>query len=169
VSGPGIGETLISLLPPRISIAACRALRYMSGSNMTTAHNVSRQVLALVVERNPVVQSLEKFLLEGAGYVVEFTSDGLSALARARELRPAILITEILVPKMDGLTLCRTLKTEVETRKIAVLVFSHLEAEERAIEAGADAFLRKPLTEERLVGTMRRLIAQLQESPGGIT
>src|SRR5688500_8957290 len=114
----------------------------MTGSSMTTRHDGSRQVLALVVERNPVVQSLAKVLREGARYVVEFTSDGLSALARARELRPAILIPDILVPRLDGLTLCRTLKSDVETRNIAVLVFSHLEAEERALEAGADAFLR---------------------------
>lgn len=134
---------------------------------MSTPPRESRRILALVVERNPVVQALERFLLEQAGYVVEFASDGSAALARARELRPAMLITEILVPRMDGLTLCRTLKADADTRKIIVLVFSHLDAEERALEAGADAFLLKPLTEERLVGTLRKLLALHQESLGG--
>ena len=123
----------------------------------------SRRILALVVERNPVVQALERLLLEQAGYDVEFTSDGAMAFARAREIQPAMLITEILVPKMDGLTLCRSLKAAPETRSILVLVFSHLEAEERAFEAGADAFLLKPLTEERLVQTLRKLLAKHQE------
>ncbi|HEX7902020.1 MAG TPA: response regulator [Planctomycetota bacterium] len=134
---------------------------------MSASQDGSRRVLALVVERNPVVQALERFLLERAGYAVEFSSDGLTALARARELRPAILITEILVPKMDGLTLCRTLKSAPETRQIIVLVFSHLAAEDRAIEAGSDAFLLKPLTEERLVDTLGKLIAKHQESLRG--
>ena len=121
-----------------------------------------KHVLALVVERNPIVQRLEKFFLEQAGYDVEFASDGASAFARARELRPGILVTEILVPKIDGLTLCRNLKSHPETKDILVLVFSHLEAEERAREAGADAFLRKPLGEELLVETLGRLVARHQ-------
>jgi CheY-like chemotaxis protein len=131
---------------------------------MSTTPSGDTRILALIVERNPVVQALERFFLEPAGYAVEFADDGLSALARARELRPAMLITEILVPKMDGLSLCRTLKAQPATRSIIVLVFSHLEAEERALEAGADAFLLKPLSEERLVQTLRNLLAKHQET-----
>src|SRR5262245_2988644 len=53
-----------------------------------------RRVLVLVVERNPIVQRLEKFFLEQAGYAVEFAADGLSALARARALHPVIVVSE---------------------------------------------------------------------------
>lgn len=80
-----------------------------------------RAALILVVERNPMVQRLERFFLEQAGYSVEFTSDGLAALARAQELRPAILVTEILVPKLDGLSLCRTIKSDPATRQMLVI------------------------------------------------
>lgn len=117
------------------------------------------RAIILVVERDPYVRELEAYFLEEAGFSVEFAEDGLSALARARELRPDILITEILVPKLDGLALCRTLKAEPGTRAIAVLVFSILMAADRAREAGADAFLRKPLVESRLVDTVRELMA----------
>jgi CheY-like chemotaxis protein len=119
----------------------------------------AHQALILVVERDPHVRELEAFFLEEAGYSVEFAEDGIAALGRARELRPDILITEILVPKLDGLALCRKLKAEPDTRQIAVLVFSIMLAAERAREAGADAFLRKPLVESRLVDTVRELIA----------
>ena len=135
----------------------------MGGSEGSRPDGTRNKVLALVVERNPIVQRLERYFLEQAGYEVEFSSDGASALARAKELRPAILITEILVPKMDGLTLCRLLKSQPDTETILVLVFSHLEAEDRAREAGADAFLRKPLSEEPLVETLGRLVARHQE------
>ena len=135
----------------------------MSSSEASGPGRAGNKVLALVVERNPIVQRLQRFFLEQAGYEVEFSSDGAAALARAKELRPAILITEILVPVMDGLTLCRLLKSQPETRAIIVLVFSHLEAEDRAREVGADAFLRKPLNEEPLVDMLKRLVALHQE------
>src|SRR3954471_2882150 len=99
--------------------------------------SVSQRALILVVERNPIVQRLERYFLEQAGYVVEFSSDGETALARINELKPTIVVTEILVPKLDGLSLCRRLKSDPSTRSILVLIFSHLHAEDRAIEAGA--------------------------------
>jgi CheY-like chemotaxis protein len=102
--------------------------------------------------------------LEQAGYTVEFVSDGVSALERARELQPTILITEILVPKLDGLNLCRLLKSDPRTRNILVLVFSHLHAEDRAREAKADAFLVKPLNEQLLIETVSKLITVVQKS-----
>jgi len=120
--------------------------------------------LILVVEQDPHVRELERYFLEEAGFVVEFAKDGLTALDQARTLHPRILITEILVPRLDGLALCRTLKGDVATRHIAVLVFSILLAEGRAKEAGADGFLRKPLAEKRLVDTVRELLAARQWS-----
>jgi CheY-like chemotaxis protein len=114
--------------------------------------------LILVVERDPHVRELERYFLEEAGYAVEFAEDGLAALEQARVLQPHILITEILVPRLDGLALCRRIKRDPATRRIAVLVFSILLAEGRAKEAGADSFLRKPLAERRLVETVRELI-----------
>ena len=122
-----------------------------------------RSALILVVERNPLVQRLEKFFLEQAGYGVEFAADGLTALARARELRPTILVTEVLVPKLDGLSLCRQLKSDAATQDTKVLIFSHLHAEARAREAGADAFLIKPLNEERLIEMVTKLIEEMDQ------
>ena len=119
----------------------------------------NEQALILVVERNPIVQRLERYFLEQAGYTVEFATDGESAYERARDLRPGIVVTEILVPKLDGLNLCRKLKSDSQTAKILVLIFSHLHAEDRAREVGADAFLVKPLSEELLIETVEKLVA----------
>lgn len=128
------------------------------------------RAIIVVVERDPHVRELEAFFLNEAGYQVEFTEDGPSALARARELQPLVVITEILVPKLDGLALCRELKSDPETRGIMVLIFSILAASTRAREAGADAFLMKPLAEKRLVDTVRQLMAarsRITEGEGG--
>jgi len=141
----------------------------MPSPNSGVADRASQQhrALILVVERNPIVQRLERYFLEQAGYLVEFAGDGPTALKRAQELRPKILVTEILVPILDGLSLCRILKTDPATRDILVLIFSHLHAEDRAREVGADAFLNKPLNEELLIETVEKLIALEQKSAGG--
>lgn len=127
-------------------------------------------MLVLVVERDPHIRELEAHFLHEAGYTVEFVSDGRAALEQARQLMPDIIVTEILVPKLDGLTLCRQLKAEPATRGIAILVFSILAASARAREAGADAFLMKPLADQRLISTVKllmekRLRTNIEEQP----
>ena len=124
------------------------------------------KAIILVVERDPNIRELESHFLNQAGYSVEFEQDGHHALAQARMLLPDIIITEILVPKLDGLALCRQLKADPLTRGIAVLVFSILAAAGRAREAGADAFLLKPLAEHTLVETVRQLLEMRTAQPG---
>jgi two-component system response regulator MprA len=113
----------------------------------------------LCVERDPYVRELETYFLNEAGFGVTFAADGLQALELARAIHPTIIITEILVPKLDGLALCRRLKADPATRDIAVLVFSLLAAERRAQDAGADAFLNKPLSAQALKDAVRRLLS----------
>jgi DNA-binding response OmpR family regulator len=125
-----------------------------------------RRALILVVERDPNIRELEAFFLEEAGYQVEFTADGETAFQRASVLHPQIVITEILVPGLDGLSLCRRLKETFGPDRIQVLIFSILAASGRAREAGADAFLVKPLAERRLVDTVRQLMAKHAERSG---
>src|SRR4051812_1750749 len=93
--------------------------------------------VVLIAERDHNVRDLERFFLEKAGFQVEFADDGLAALERTKLQAPAIVITEILLPRMDGLTLCRTLRDDSSTRDVPVIVFSILSAQARADEAGA--------------------------------
>jgi DNA-binding response OmpR family regulator len=120
--------------------------------------NAEGSAIILVVERDPHIRELESYFLNEAGFTVDFAADGLDALTRARELRPDIIITEVLVPKLDGLALCRTVKSDPDLHHIVMLVFSILAVQSRAQEAGADAFLMKPLAEKRLVETVRQLL-----------
>lgn len=119
--------------------------------------------LILVIERDRHIRTLERYFLEKAGYSVEFAEDGLQALERTKTLLPAILISEILVPRLDGLSVCRAIKSDPTTRSVTVLIFSILAAEERALEAGADAFLRKPLNDTLLVQSVNKLLEKHAE------
>lgn len=116
------------------------------------------RAIILVVDRDPHIRELEAHFLQQAGFSVGFAQDGDGALEEARKIVPDILITEILVPTLDGLALCRRIKADPRTRDTAVLVFSILAAAGRAREAGADAFLLKPLAEHTLVDTVRQLL-----------
>jgi CheY-like chemotaxis protein len=95
---------------------------------------------------------------------VDFAGDGVEALELVRGRRPDIVITEILVPKLDGLSVCRAIKSDPDLRATAVLIFSILSAADRAREAGADAFLLKPLAERRLVATVQELLSMRLEA-----
>jgi CheY-like chemotaxis protein len=114
-------------------------------------------VLVLVVEPDPYIRALQETLL-GERYAVHFVPDGEAALEAARRMNPRLLIADILVPKIDGLRVCALLKQEPSTRHIRVLIFTELLAERRAREAGADAYLHKPIDERRFVGQVQRLL-----------
>jgi CheY-like chemotaxis protein len=129
-----------------------------AGGDVLNTTEIDDKVLILVVEQDPHMRKLEKFFLNQAGFRVEFADDGRQGLERARVLKPLLLVTEIMLPTLDGLRVCRALKADSATRHIKVLVFSILSAEDRALKAGADAFLTKPLDDALLVATVSRLI-----------
>lgn len=120
----------------------------------------AHRALILTLERTPYIEILERYFRKRAGYRVEFIGNGEEALAQARRLPPDILVAEILVPRLDGLSVCRALKANPATRHIKVLIVSVLAAEDRARDAGADAFLRKPLDDADLIRAVERLLAR---------
>jgi CheY-like chemotaxis protein len=133
-----------------------------------SAAKESGKAIILVVDRDRHILELESHFLQKSGYSVGFEQDGDSAFLQALKILPDIIVTEILVPGMDGLALCRRLKADLRTRDIAVLVFSILAASDRARDAGADAFLLKPLVEHTLVATVRQLVEARAERIGRI-
>jgi two-component system cell cycle response regulator len=128
-----------------------------SSTPFAIEHDVVRGIL--IVERDPNVRKLQEHFLSRAGFTVEFADDGLTALDRARVMNPLLVVTEILIPKLDGLTLCSRLAADPVTTHIPVMVFSILSAGVRATEAGARAFVRKPLVETSFLSAIEDVIA----------
>ena len=125
---------------------------------------VTDSVQILVVERDPHVRKLERFFLEQAGFTVEFADGGVQGLERARALKPRIVVTGILPPGLDGLSVCRSIRSDPAMKHSLVLVFSILSAEQRALDAGAGAFLKKPLDDARLIETVNELLRRGNEA-----
>ena len=115
---------------------------------------ITTRRIVLIAERDQTVRALQRVFLERASLTVEFVDDGVAALERAQLERPVVVVTEILLPKLDGLVLCRRLREGPLTQDVPVIVFSILAAAARAAEAGAHAFLRKPLVESTFVAAV---------------
>lgn len=117
---------------------------------------------ALIVEREGQARELEAHFLRELGLQVELADNGATALEKARQLHPELVLSEILIPKLDGLALCRKLKRERTTKDIPILLISVLSATSRARDAGADGFLLKPLSQGRLAEEVARLVPPAQ-------
>jgi CheY-like chemotaxis protein len=115
---------------------------------------LSAPPLVLIAERDQSVRHLQRVFLERAGLAVEFVDDGIAALEQAVRTPPAVVVTEILLQKLDGLTLCRRLHDEPATAHVPVVVFTILAAAARATEARAHTFLRKPVIESTFVAAV---------------
>jgi len=122
----------------------------------------------VLVERDRHVCHLVTVFLKRVGFEVEVAETGYIGLDRARRLERAIVITEVLVPELDGLALCRLIKSDPALRA-GVIVLSMLSVAVRAREAGADAFLLKPIDEERLVVAVNEVATKLSSESRATT
>jgi len=114
--------------------------------------------VVLLVDRDSAARELAAHFLREVGFLVELAADGESAWQRTQKLHPDVVVSEILVPRLDGLALCRRIKGDSETKDIPVLMLSILAATARAKDAGADGFLAKPISQGRLASAVSGLM-----------
>lgn len=122
----------------------------------------ARAVAVLVVDDSISVRELERQLLAAEGYVVDTAIDGMDAWARLREQRYALVVTDVDMPRMDGIELTRSIKQDPGLRHVPVVIVSYrdrAEDRQRGLEARADAYLTKAdFQQQRFVDTVRTLI-----------
>src|SRR3954467_3298706 len=99
-------------------------------------------------------------VLEARGYEVERAFSGDEALGRVRERRPDLIVSDILMPGIDGFELVRRLRASADTPLLPIILVTSLEKTERinGLEAGADDFLSKPVKWEELFARVRSLL-----------
>ena len=112
----------------------------------------------LVADDERAIRLLLEMILTDAGHRVLFAADGRQALERSERERPDIVIADVMMPVLDGATLCRKLKAGLLTAGIPVILMSAA-AESTARAAGADAFLRKPFDVAEVESLVQQLLA----------
>ncbi|MEX2399951.1 MAG: two-component regulator propeller domain-containing protein [Rhodothermales bacterium] len=116
--------------------------------------------LILVVDDNADVRSYLRTRLH-AHYRTEEASDGKEGLERTRRLRPDLVITDVMMPELDGFELCSAIKADPELNHIPVIILTAKADEESKIaglELGADDYLMKPFSAEELLSRAENLI-----------
>lgn len=119
--------------------------------------------LVLVVDDNPDVRQLAMILVVHAGARAVTAADGSEGWALVGRHKPALVLTDVEMPRMDGLELCRRIKGSQETQHIPVIVWSGMDYQEAALQAGAADFLPKPVETAHLL----RLLEGLLNSKAG--
>jgi DNA-binding transcriptional MerR regulator len=113
------------------------------------------RLLILLAEHDPYAAELQEYFLRTEGFEVEVALGGEAARQAFLESSPSLVVVELLISGGAGFSLCGFFKQRQDVPVVAVSV---LECRDQAIEAGADAFLRKPLDPLQLVSTVRDLL-----------
>jgi DNA-binding response OmpR family regulator len=118
-------------------------------------------VTILVVDGEPNVRLSLQFLLTEAGYRVRAAADGNEALAEVARECPGLVLLDVALPRIDGLTVCSRLRSESAHQNLPIVFLSARTREaERAkgLALGADDFIAKPFAADDLLGRIARAI-----------
>src|SRR6195256_4142482 len=120
----------------------------------------------LVVDDEPQITRVLRTVLSGQGYQVRTAAEGESALANFTEWKPELVITDLYMPHMDGLELCRRIRAQSNVPIIVLSVKGEEATKVEALDSGADDYVTKPFGTDELLARVR---ATLRRSTGGAT
>ncbi|MGD8502763.1 MAG: response regulator [Syntrophobacterales bacterium] len=142
----GSGEVALILDIPQLLWQKPVEVRQEWPEQLEEEVSPGRSQLILVVEDQVVTRQMEKSILEAAGFRVVTAENGLDALEKLRQQSFDLVVTDILMPKMDGFTLTKEIRDNERTKNLPVVVVTSMEREadkRRGLEVGADAYLVK--------------------------
>ena len=157
-STPGKGSTFTIWLPDQIIAPAA-----VAAPAPAAVEAADGRATVLVVDDDASVRGLLAKTLEKEGYRVIAASNGVEALALAREHKPQAITLDVMMPQLDGWGALKELKADAELRDIPVIMVTVLNERGMAIPLGAADFVTKPVDRQRLTAILREHCA----GPGG--
>lgn len=129
-------------------------------SNNTPKKHKNEKLVLLIVEDNKDVKQYLKSILS-SDYHIEFSENGKEGFEKASNLIPDLVISDVMMPVMDGLAFCEKLKSDLRTSHIPVVILTaraDIESKMKGLNAGADAYLAKPFNKKELIIRIEKLI-----------
>jgi two-component system KDP operon response regulator KdpE len=120
----------------------------------------------LVIEDDPAIASLTQLQLENRGYQVQIASDGIEGLRQAYAWQPDLVVLDIMMPDMDGWTVCERLRELSDVPIIFVTAIGKETDIVRGLEMGADDYLVKPFSPRELVARIEAVLRRGEHSRG---
>ncbi len=118
----------------------------------------------LVVEDHPDHRDLIVLMLDMEGYTITTANDGSEALDRIKAECPDLIISDIMMPRFDGIRMVKALREMPECSTIPILMITaHGDASDDAINAGADRAMGKPFDFDQLIGVVREMLGQSKD------
>ncbi|MBC7532781.1 MAG: response regulator [Oligoflexus sp.] len=154
--------TLALVVTPFALFEAFHQLRHSHPSDIMKKKVEHKKLRILVVDDSFTTRILEKSILEAKGYQVDIAVDGVEALSFLEKNLVDLVITDIEMPRMDGLTLLQKIRSQSRTAKVPVIIVSsrdQREELERGMKLGADAYLLKQeFSQKILLDTIRQVV-----------
>ncbi len=118
----------------------------------------------LVVDDDPNLRVLLRQMLVLRGFEVVDAEDGEDALNAVAEAKPDAVVLDVMMPIMDGITVCKRLRSQPETAQLPIVMLSgkaNQEAVEEGLQAGANKYLCKPIAMAELIEHVREVLPQV--------
>ena len=116
--------------------------------------------VVLIIDDEPSAHDILKRKLAGSPYRLVSAMDGHQGLSLARDLKPDLILLDILMPDKDGWTVLGELKEFDETREIPIIIVSMMDDDHSAVALGADAFMTKPVDRDQLILKIESIFGQ---------
>src|SRR3989440_9577217 len=119
----------------------------------------------LVVDDEDHILELARLYLSREGYQIETVSDGAQALARFGQIRPDLVVLDIMLPNLDGLTICKEIRKQSQVPIIMLTARDEVTDKVVGLELGADDYLTKPFHPQELVARAKALVRRARLEP----
>ncbi|GEP84118.1 alkaline phosphatase synthesis transcriptional regulatory protein [Staphylococcus piscifermentans] len=118
----------------------------------------------LVVDDEQSIVTLLKYNLETAGYIVEVAYDGEEALQKVNAVQPDLVVLDVMLPKLDGIEVCKTIRSDKNLVPILMLTAKDDEFDRvLGLELGADDYMTKPFSPREVVARVKAILRRSQQ------
>ena len=156
-----IPETRETALPVETAKPSTRLLREEKPIDLALVEK--SQGTILIVDDDPNIRELLKQVIQAKGYSTREAQDGMEALSLLKEIKPDLMVLDIMMPRIDGFDLAAILKNTPDLKDMPIIILSILEDKERGLQLGIDRYLTKPFDAEHLMQEIEEALGKIRK------